>query len=224
MKYPKLLAPLDLGFTTIKNRAIMGSMHTGLEDVEGGFERMAAYFAERAANGVGMIITGGIFPNAESSRSGATMSDEADAAKHRVVTEAVHASGSDVKICMQILHPGPLAMTRDAVAPSSVKSRIGRYVPNELDSDGIQKQIDDHVTCALMAQKAGYDGVEIIGSAGYLISSFLVEKTNLRDDAYGGSYENRMRFALEIVEGTRAAVGPKFILIFRIAAMDMLEG
>ena len=224
MKYPKLLAPLDLGFTTLKNRAIMGSMHTGLEDVEGGFERMAAYFAERAANGVGMIITGGIFPNAESSRGGATMSNEVEASKHRVVTEAVHAGGPDVKICMQILHPGPLAMTRDAVAPSAVKSRIGRYVPNELDAAGIQKQINDHVTCALMAQKAGYDGVEIIGSAGYLISSFLVEKTNLRNDAYGGSYENRMRFALEIVERTRAAVGPNFILIFRIAAMDMLEG
>lgn len=224
MKYPKLLEPLNLGFTTIKNRSIMGSMHTGLEEMEGGFERMAAYFAERAANGIGMIITGGIFPNAESSRGGATMSNEDEAANHRLVTDAVHAADPDVKICMQILHPGPLAGTHDAVAPSAVKSRIGRYVPHALDAAGIQKQIGDHVRCAVMAQKAGYDGVEIIGSAGYLISSFLVEKTNLRDDDYGGSYENRMRFALEIVEQTRAAVGPNFILIFRIAAMDMLEG
>jgi 2,4-dienoyl-CoA reductase (NADPH2) len=224
MKYPKLLEPLDLGFTTIKNRSIMGSMHTGLEEMEGGFERMAAYFAERAANGIGMIITGGIFPNAESSRGGATMSTEEEAAKHRLVTEAVHSADPDVKICMQILHPGPLAGTRDAVAPSAVRSRIGHYVPNALDADGIKKQIGDHVRCAVMAQKAGYDGVEIIGSAGYLISTFLVEKTNLRDDAYGGSYENRMRFALEIVEQTRTAVGPNFIIIFRIAAMDMLEG
>lgn len=223
MKYPNLLEPLDLGFTTIKNRAIMGSMHTGLEEMDGGFERMAAYFAERAANGIGMIITGGIFPNAESSRGGATMSNDEEVAKHRLVTSAVRAADADVKICMQILHPGPLAYTPDLVAPSAVKSRIARYIPNALDKAGIQKQIDDHVRCAVMAQKAGYDGVEIIGSAGYLISTFLVRKTNLRDDEYGGSYENRMRFALEIVEQTRAAVGENFILIFRIAAMDMLE-
>ncbi len=223
MKYPKLLEPLDLGFTTIKNRSIMGSMHTGLEEMDGGFERMAAYFAERAANGIGMIITGGIFPNAESSRGGATMSNDEEVQKHRMVTCAVHAADADVKICMQILHPGPLAYTPDLVAPSAVKSRIARYVPNALDRAGIQKQIDDHVRCAVMAQKAGYDGVEIIGSAGYLISTFLVQKTNLRDDEYGGSYENRMRFALEIVEQTRAAVGKNFIVIFRIAAMDMLE-
>ncbi len=224
MKYPKLLEPLDLGFTTIKNRSIMGSMHTGLEEMDGGFERMAAYFAERAANNIGMIITGGIAPNEESSPHGARMSNEEEASKHRLVTDAVHQADPDVKICMQILHPGPLANNPQMVAPSAVKSRIARHVPNELDKAGIQKQIDDHVQCALMAQKAGYDGVEIIGSAGYLISTFLVQKTNLRDDEYGGSYENRMRFALEIVEQTRAAVGEDFILIFRIAAMDMLEG
>lgn len=223
MKYPKLLSPLDLGFTTIKNRAIMGSMHTGLEEAENGFERMAAYFAERAANDIGMIITGGIAPNSESTMGGASMSNDDEAAKHRIVTEAVHNAAPDVKICMQILHPGPLAMTPDAVAPSPVRSRIGRFVPNELDAEGIEKQIEDHVQCALMAQKAGYDGVEIIGSAGYLISTFLVQKTNLREDEWGGSYENRMRFALEIVRRTRAAVGENFILIFRIAAMDMLQ-
>ncbi|QTD57924.1 NADPH-dependent 2,4-dienoyl-CoA reductase [Parasphingorhabdus cellanae] len=223
MKYPLLLAPLDLGFTTIKNRSIMGSMHTGLEETEGGFERMATYFAERAANNIGMIITGGIAPNEESSSGGAMMSSDEEATKHRMVTDAVHEADPDVKICMQILHPGPLAYTPNAVAPSAVKSRIGRFVPIELDKAGIQKQIDDHVRCAVMAKKAGYDGVEIIGSAGYLISTFLVKKTNLREDEYGGSYENRMRFALEIVEQTRAAVGDDFILIFRIAAMDMLE-
>jgi len=224
MNYPLLLEPLDLGFTTIKNRSIMGSMHTGLEEMDGGFERMAAYFAERAANNIGMIITGGIAPNEESSSGGAMMSGEEEAEKHRLVTDAVHKADPDVKICMQILHPGPMAYSKNAVAPSAVKSRISPFVPNELDAAGIQKQIDDHVRCAVMAKKAGYDGVEIIGSAGYLISTFLVQKTNLREDEYGGSYENRMRFALEIVEKTRAAVGDDFIVIFRIAAMDMLEG
>jgi len=223
MKYPKLLSPLDLGFTTIKNRSIMGSMHTGLEEAENGFERMAAYFAERAANNIGMIITGGIAPNAESSMGGAAMSNAKEADKHRLVTDAVHAAAEDVKICMQILHPGPLSPSRECVAPSPVKSRIARHVPNELDEAGIEKQIEDHVQCAVMAQRAGYDGVEIIGSAGYLISTFLVQKTNLREDDWGGSYENRMRFALEIVRRTRAAVGENFIVIFRIAAMDMLE-
>ncbi len=223
-RYPRLFEPLDLGFTTLRNRSIMGSMHTGLEESEGGFERMARYFAERAAADIGMIITGGISPNAECSRHGAMLATRADAEQHKLVTRAVRAADPDVKIVMQILHSGPLAGTPDLVAPSPVKSRIGRYVPNELDAAGIQKQIDDHVNCAVLAQEAGYDGVEIIGSAGYLISTFLVEKTNLRTDAYGGPFENRMRFAIEIVEQTRAAVGPNFILVFRIAAMDMLEG
>jgi len=224
MKYPKLLEPLDLGFTTIKNRSIMGSMHTGLEEMDGGFERMAAYFAERAANNIGMIITGGIAPNEEASMGGAVMSSDEEAAKHRLVTDAVHGAAADVKICMQILHPGPLANNPKMVAPSAVRSRIAKHVPNELGTAGIHKQINDHVRCAVMAQKAGYDGVEIIGSAGYLISTFLVQKTNLREDEYGGSFENKMRFALEIVEQTRAAVGKDFIIIFRIAAMDMLDG
>jgi 2,4-dienoyl-CoA reductase (NADPH2) len=223
MTYPHLLAPLDLGFTTIKNRSIMGSMHTGLEEAENGFERMAAYFSERAANDIGMIITGGFAPNEESSLEGSALAGDDRIAQHRMVTDAVHNASPDVKICMQILHPGPLAGTPNLVAPSPVRSRIGRYVPNELDKAGIQKQIDDHVNFAVVAQKAGYDGVEIIGSAGYLISTFLVRKTNLREDEYGGPFENRMRFAVEIVEQTRAAVGPNFIIIFRIAAMDMLE-
>ena len=222
-KYPKLFSPLDLGFTQLKNRALMGSMHTGLEEVEGGFERLAAYFAERARGGVGMMITGGISPNEEGSM-GSQMSTPEHAEGHRQVTEAVHAVDPDIKICMQILHAGPLAHTPTMVAPTAVASRLSRMTPNELDEAGVQKQIDDHVNCAKMAKLAGYDGVEIIGSAGYLLSTFLVEKTNQRDDQWGGSYENRMRFPLEIMRRCRAEVGNNFILIFRIAAMDMLQG
>jgi len=222
-KYPKLFSPLDLGFTQLKNRALMGSMHTALEEVEGGFERLAAYFAERARGGVGMMITGGISPNEEGSM-GSEMSTPEHAEGHRQVTDAVHAVDPDIKICMQILHAGPLAHRPTMVAPSAVPSRLSRMVPNELDEAGVQKQINDHVNCAKMAKLAGYDGVEIIGSAGYLLSTFLVEKTNQRDDQWGGSYENRMRFPLEIMRRCRAEVGENFILIFRIAAMDMLQG
>ena len=225
MKYPNLFEPLDLGFTKIRNRAIMGSMHTGLEETENGFERMAAYYSERAAGGVGMIITGGIAPNEESgSENHAKLSTEVEADQHKIVTSAVHQTAPDVKICLQILHAGPLARTTAAVAPSAIKSPISKFIPNELDTAGVEKQINDHVNCAVLAKKAGYDGVEIIGSAGYLVSSFLVQKTNQRKDEYGGSYENRMRFALEIINRTRQAVGKDFILIFRIAAMDMLQG
>ena len=222
-KYPKLFSPLDLGFTQLKNRALMGSMHTALEEVEGGFERLAAYFAERARGGVGMMITGGISPNEEGSM-GSEMSTPEHAEGHRQVTDSVHAVDPDIKICMQILHAGPLAHTPTMVAPSAVPSRLSRMVPNELDEAGVQKQINDHVNCAKMAKLAGYDGVEIIGSAGYLLSTFLVEKTNQREDQWGGDYENRMRFPLEIMRRCRAEVGENFILIFRIAAMDMLQG
>jgi len=225
MKYPNLFEPLNLGFTQIRNRAIMGSMHTGLEETENGFERMAAYYSERAAGGVGMIITGGIAPNEESgSENHAKLSTEAEADQHKIVTSAVHQKAPDVKICLQILHAGPLARTTASVAPSAIKSPISKFIPNELNTAGVEKQINDHVSCAVLAKKAGYDGVEIIGSAGYLVSSFLVQKTNQRKDEYGGSYENRMRFALEIINRTRQAVGTDFILIFRIAAMDMLQG
>jgi 2,4-dienoyl-CoA reductase (NADPH2) len=222
-RYPLLFSPLDLGFTRLKNRALMGSMHTGLEDVPGGFERQAAFFAERARGGVGMIITGGIAPNREAS-GGAKLSTPEEAAQHRIVTEAVHAADPDVKICMQILHTGPLAGTPECVAPSPIRSRIGRYTPNELDEAGIEKQLNDFANCAAMAKLAGYDGVEVIGSAGYLLSTFLVEKTNQRTDQWGGSFENRMRFPVEVIRRVREAVGPDFIVIFRIAAMDMLEG
>ncbi|MEL0071262.1 MAG: NADPH-dependent 2,4-dienoyl-CoA reductase [Rhodobiaceae bacterium] len=234
-KFHRLFEPLDLGFTTIKNRAIMGSMHTGLEELPDGFERMAAYYAERAAGGVGMIITGGIAPNEEGGvavkdENGQTvyaaskLSNQNEVAGHRLITDAVHDAAPDTKICMQILHMGPLAHNDASVAPSAIKSRISRHVPHELDEAGIEKQINDHVQCAVLAREAGYDGVEIIGSAGYLLSTFLVEKTNQRTDKWGGSYENRMRFPLEIVRRTRAAVGDDFIVIFRIAAMDMLQG
>lgn len=221
-RYPKLFSPLDLGFTKIKNRALMGSMHTGLEGADGGFERLAAYFVERAKGGVGMIITGGISPNEEG--GGAKLATAAEAAKHKTVTDAVHTAAPDVKICMQILHAGPLAHSAKAVAPSAVKSRISPVTPNALDEDGIEKQFSDFANCASRAKEAGYDGVEIIGSAGYLLSTFLVEKTNLRTDRWGGSYENRMRFPVEVVRRVREAVGKEFIVIFRIAAMDMLEG
>jgi len=222
-RYPRLFAPLDLGFTQIKNRALMGSMHTGLEEQADGHIRMAEYFAERARGGVGMIITGGISPNEEGGL-GAKLSTAEEAQRHKVITDAVHEADADVKICMQILHTGPLAGHDGSVAPSPVRSRIARGAPNELDEAGIEKQIADHANCATRAKEAGYDGVEIIGSAGYLLSTFLVEKTNQRTDQWGGSYENRMRFPLEVVRRVRAAVGDDFILIFRIAAMDMLQG
>ncbi|MDD2547203.1 MAG: NADPH-dependent 2,4-dienoyl-CoA reductase [Burkholderiaceae bacterium] len=222
-RYPHVFSPLDLGFTRLKNRVLMGSMHTGLEEAEDGFHRLAAYYAERARGGVGMIITGGVYPNREAGR-GSKLSTPAEAEQHREVTEAVHAADPEVKICLQILHTGPLAGTPDCVAPSALKSRIGRYTPNALTEEGIAQQIADFAQCARMAQKAGYDGVEIIGSAGYLISTFLVQKTNLRTDRWGGPWENRMRLAVEVVRAVREAVGPDFILIFRISAMDMLEG
>jgi len=214
---------LNLGFTQLKNRALMGSMHTGLEEAEDGFSRLAVYYAERARGGVGMIITGGIAPNAEAGY-GSKLSTPEEATEHRKITTAVHTADPDVKICMQILHMGSLARNAQCVAPSAVRSRIGSFKPNELDEAGIEKQLHDFAHCAAMAQQAGYDGVEIIGSAGYLISTFLVEKTNLRTDSWGGSYENRMRFAVEVIRRVRAAVGDNFIVIFRIAAMDMLDG
>jgi len=222
-RYPHVFSPLDLGFTQLKNRILMGSMHTGLEEAPDGFPRMAAYYAERARGGVGMIITGGIPPNEEGGL-GSKLSNPEEAAQHRLITEAVHAGDPSVKIVMQILHTGPLAGTPACVAPSPVKSRIGRFTPIELDEAGIEKQLADFANCAAMAQLAGYDGVEIIGSAGYLLSTFLVQKTNLRTDRWGGPWANRMRFPVEVVRRVRAAVGERFIVIFRISAMDMLEG
>ncbi len=221
--YPHIFSPLQVGQTRLKNRILMGSMHTGLEDLPDAGDRLAAYFVERVRGGVGMIITGGISPHHTAGR-GSKLSEPSEVPMHRQVTDAVHAADPEVKICMQILHSGPLAGTPNCVAPSAVKSRIGAYVPNELDEDGIEELIAAFANCAALAQEAGYDGAEIIGSAGYLISTFLVEHTNRRTDRWGGSWENRMRFAVEIARRTRAAVRPDFLLIFRISAMDMLQG
>lgn len=223
VKYPHIFSPLKVGHTEIKNRILMGSMHTGLEDLPDAGERMAAYFVERAKGGVGMIITGGIGPH-RTAGYGAKLLGPDDVTTHQQVTSAVHDAAPDVKIIMQILHSGPLAGTSDCVAPSPVKSRIARHVPNELTEDGIAEQIAAFANCAALAKQAGYDGVEIIGSAGYLISTFLVEKTNQRSDRWGGSWENRMRFPVEVARAVRAAVGNDFIFIFRVSAMDMLQG
>jgi len=222
-RYPHVFSPLKIGRQQVKNRIIMGSMHSGLEDVPNAAERLSAYFVERVKGGVGMIITGGITPHASGGR-GAKLSEPDEVPMHRAVTDAVHAADPDVKICMQILHSGPIATVSEPVGPSPVKSRLARRPPVELDEAGIEEQIAAFANCAYLAREAGYDGVEIIGSAGYLISTFLVEKTNQRTDAWGGSWEKRMRFAVEVVRRVRAAIGPDMILIFRIAAMDMLDG
>lgn len=223
--FPHMFSPLDLGFTTLKNRILMGSMHTMLEEMENGFEKMAVYFSERAKGGVGMIITGGISPNAVGVPTPglAKLSTKEEAEHHKIVTRRVHDSAPDCKICMQILHVGRYAYHPDLVAPSPIKARISPFVPKELSDAQIWEQIEDFVTCATLAKEAGYDGVEVIGSAGYLISEFLIEHTNKRTDAWGGSYENRMRLPVEIISRIRQAVGNEFIIVYRIAAMELLE-
>ena len=222
--FPHLLAPLDLGFTTLRNRTLMGSMHTGLEEMPNGFERMAAFFAERARGGVGLIVTGGVGPNEEGSvRAGAAkLSTLEEAEEHKVVTQAVHEAGG--KICMQILHAGRYAYSPQLVGPSAIQAPINPFTPRELDEEGIEKQIRDFVNCASLAQKAGYDGVEIMGSEGYFINQFLVAHTNHRSDRWGGSYENRMRLPVEIVRRVREAVGREFIIIYRLSMLDLMEG
>ena len=222
--YPHLLAPLDLGFTILRNRTLMGSMHTGLEERPGGFERMAAYFAERARGGVGLIVTGGIAPNDEGGvySGAAKLTTPEEAEQHRIVTEAVHAAGG--KVCLQILHAGRYAYSPRLVAPSAIQAPINPFKPKELDETGIEKQIADFVTCAQLARQAGYDGVEIMGSEGYFINQFLVAHTNHRSDRWGGSFENRMRLAVQIVTRVREAVGPDFIIIFRLSMLDLIEG
>lgn len=222
--YPHLLAPLDLGFTTLRNRSLMGSMHTGLEEKPGGFERMAVYFAERARGGVGLMVTGGIAPNAEGGvySGAAKLTTPEEAANHRIVTKAVHEAGG--KICMQILHAGRYAYSPKQVAPSAIQAPINPFKPKELDEEGIEKQIQDFVTCATLAQTAEYDGVEIMGSEGYFINQFLVAHTNHRIDRWGGSYENRMRLPVEIVRRVREAVGANFIIIYRLSMLDLIDG
>ena len=222
--YPHLLAPLDLGFTTLKNRVLMGSMHVGLEEVEGGYDRMAAFYAERAAGGVGLIVTGGISPNDHgvTFHGGSKLDTLEEAEKHKVITQAVHNAGG--KIALQILHTGRYSYQAENVAPSAIQAPINPVKPHALTSAEVNQTIADFVNCAKLSQIAGYDGVEIMGSEGYLINEFIAARTNHRDDEWGGSYENRIRFPIEIVKRTRAEVGENFIIIYRLSMLDLVEG
>ena len=222
--YPHLLQPLDLGFTTLKNRVLMGSMHLGLEEAPNGFQRMAAFYAERARGGVAMIVTGGIGPNKVGAVHGhaAQMTSAADVENHKIVTDAVHAE--DSKICMQILHTGRYAYNAQPVAPSALQAPINPFPPKELSTDDIEEQISDFVRCASLAKEAGYDGVEIMGSEGYLLNQFIATRTNKRNDEWGGEYEQRIRFPLEIIRRVREAVGTEFIIIYRLSVLDLVEG
>ncbi len=220
--YPHLLAPLDLGFTTLPNRVLMGSMHTGLEDGRKHFPAMAAFFAERARGGVGLMVTGGFAPNIEgwAKPFAGTLATSGAARRHRIVTDAVHAEGG--KSALQILHTGRYGYHPLAVAPSRLKSPISPFTPRALGSHGVERQIRAFVRCAKLAREAGYDGVEVMGSEGYFINQFLVTHTNQRRDEWGGSYANRMRLAVEIVQRVREAVGPDFILIYRLSMLDLI--
>ena len=222
-KYPNLFAPLDLGFTTLANRVLMGSMHTGLEDKARDYPRLATYFAERARGGVGLIVTGGIAPN----RAGWTspfagkLASRREIARHRLVTGAVHKEQG--KICMQILHAGRYGYHPLAVAPSAIKSPISPFKPRALSDSGVEGQIRDFVRCARLSREAGYDGVEIMGSEGYFINEFLVSRTNKRKDRWGGDFESRMGLPVDIVRRTREAVGPDFIIIYRLSMLDLID-
>jgi 2,4-dienoyl-CoA reductase (NADPH2) len=224
MSHAHLFAPLDLGFVTLPNRIVMGSMHTGLEDRAADFPKLAAYFAERARGGAGLLVSGGIAPN----RAGwakpfaGKLSSPREVARHRLVTDAVHQAGG--RICMQILHTGRYSYHPFPVAPTALRAPINRFKPRELSTDGVYAQIEDFVNCAVLAREAGYDGVEIMGSEGYFINEFLAPRTNARVDEFGGPLENRARLALEIVRRTRAAVGREFIIIFRLSGLDLVEG
>ncbi|WP_019549391.1 FAD-dependent oxidoreductase [Streptomyces sulphureus] len=222
--YPHLLNPLDLGHLTLPNRVVMGSMHVGLEEAPDGFARMAAFYAERARGGVGLIVTGGIAPN-EAGRTydgGAMLTTPEAAVEHRTVTEAVHAAGG--RIALQILHTGRYAFHEDLVAPSPLKAPISPFTPRELSGDEVERTVEEFARCAELAQLAGYDGVEIMGSEGYLINQFVAAPTNRRTDRWGGSYENRMRFPVEIVRRVRERVGEEFVLVYRLSMLDLVPG
>lgn len=221
--YPHLLQPLDLGFTTLKNRVIMGSMHIGLEEMPNGFAKLAEFYARRAKGGVGLIVTGGISPNdaGVTFQGGAKLDCKALADEHKVITQAVHEAGG--KIALQILHTGRYSYQQNIVAPSAIQAPINPVAPKALSHEEVLQTIADFVNCAKLAQYAGYDGVEIMGSEGYLINEFLVERTNQRDDQWGGSDENRMRFAIEIVKQIREVVGSDFIIIYRLSMLDFVE-
>ncbi|MET8286768.1 MULTISPECIES: NADPH-dependent 2,4-dienoyl-CoA reductase [Streptomyces] len=223
-RYPHLLNPLDLGFTTLPNRVLMGSMHVGLEEAERGFERMAEFYATRARGGVGLMVTGGIAPNdaGRPYEGGAKLTTEAEADEHAGITAAVHREGG--KIAMQILHFGRYAYHQDLVAPSALQAPISPFTPHALTDAEVEQTIDDYARAARLAQRAGYDGVEIMGSEGYLINEFIAVQTNRREDRWGGSYENRMRFPVEIVRRVREAVGENFIIIYRLSMLDLVPG
>ncbi|MBC7989688.1 MAG: NADPH-dependent 2,4-dienoyl-CoA reductase [Luteimonas sp.] len=221
-QYPSLFAPLDLGFTTLRNRVLMGSMHTGLEDRARDFPKLAAYFAERAAGGVGLIVTGGFSPNLVGwlKPFASKLSWPWEVRKHRLVTDAVHAHGA--KICLQLLHAGRYAYHPLSVAPSKLKSPINPFTPRALSGRGVDRHIDAYANAARLARDGGYDGVEVMGSEGYLINEFLSARTNRRNDAWGGSVERRMRFATEIVRRVREACGPDFIVIYRLSMLELV--
>lgn len=224
MTYPHMLSALDLGFTTLKNRVVMGSMHTNLEEIPGGFDRAAVYYAERARAHVGLIITGGIAPNLEGcvSAHAAKLNTEEEVLQHLKITRAVHNEGG--KICMQILHTGRYGYHNKIVAPSPIQAPINMFKPREMSEEDIERTIQDFVHCAVLAQKGGYDGVEIMGSEGYLLNQFIVLRTNHRTDSWGGSFENRIKFPIEIVRRTREACGDNFIIVFRLSMLDLVEG
>ena len=221
--YPHLFTPLDLGFTTLKNRALMGSMHTGLEEHKDGLRSLAAYFAARARGGIGLMVTGGIAPNRQGwlAPFGAKLTTHAEAAKHRTVTQAVH--DEDSKICLQILHAGRYGMRPMLVAPSPIRSQISPFRPWEMSGRLIKATIQDFASCAALAREAGYDGVEIMGSEGYLINQFIAPRTNQRRDEWGGCFEHRIRFPVEIMRAVRERAGSDFIVIFRISMLDLVE-
>ncbi|KAA0012224.1 NADPH-dependent 2,4-dienoyl-CoA reductase [Billgrantia pellis] len=223
MHYPHLFRPLEVGHLTLPNRVLMGSMHTNLEEAPHGFERLATFYAERARQGVGLIVTGGIAPNPEGAvfQGAATLERAEQVADHRRVVEAVHAEGG--RLCMQILHAGRYAYTPELVAPSPIQAPINPFTPRELSDEDIERQIVDYVRCASLAREAGYDGVEVMGSEGYLINQFLCLRTNRRDDRWGGAFENRMRLAVEIVRRLREAVGDEFLIVFRLSMIDLVE-
>ncbi len=222
--YSKLLEPLDLGFTTLKNRVLMGSMHTGLEEEKGGFEKMAAFYAERARGGVALMVTGGISPNFRGRLAphSSQLSFGWQVKKHKIVTDAVHEAGG--KIALQILHAGRYAYHPFSVSASKLKAPISPFTPKALSKRGIAKTIKQYANCARLAKKAGYDGVEIMGSEGYLINQFIVKRTNHRTDEWGGAYENRIRFPLAIIKAVKEAVGDEFIVIYRLSMLDLIEG